>query len=272
MKFTKMHGTGNDFIIIEDLDSKLLLEESEIARKVCHRRFGIGADGLMLVRKASVGEIKMVIINSDGSHANMCGNGIRCFAKYVFERNIVNKSKINIETGDGIKIIDLDISEGKVKEITVNMGKISFDGSLIPLKDKEELINEEINVNGNRYKATSLLMGVPHTVVFNDKDQYKVTEGRDIEKYPLFENGTNVNFVKVVDKNNIQVETWERGAGATFSCGTGCCASVVVSNKLGYTSDDVNVKVPGGIVKVAIENNYVYMSGPAEFICEGTVL
>lgn len=272
MKFTKMHGTGNDFIIIEDMESSLTLEESNLAKKLCHRRFGIGADGLILVKKSNIAQIKMVIINSDGSYANMCGNGIRCFAKYVYERNIIKDEELVVETGDGNKVIRLEIEDNKVKNIIVNMGKISFSGELIPLKNRKELIDEEIFVNGKSFRATSILLGVPHTVIFNDNDDYNVEEGKYIEKHNLFLEGTNVNFIKVINKNNIEVETWERGAGKTFSCGTGCCASAVVCNKLGKTDEEITVKVPGGIVYVKIENNQVFMSGKAQFICEGVVL
>ena len=240
MKFTKMHGTGNDFIFLLDLDNKYIGQEESLAKKLCHRRFGIGADGVVLVRKSDIADIKMVIINSDGSWANMCGNAIRCFGKYVYERNIVSKDLISVETGDGVKKLNLTINNGTVDGVKVYMGEISFDGSLVPLKNKSQLINEEINVNGKKYNASALLVGVPHTVIFVDDENYDVSEGKYIEKFELFEEGTNVNFVKVVDDENIIVRTWERGAGATYSCGTGCSASVVVCNKLNLTKENLN--------------------------------
>lgn len=269
MKFTKMHGTGNDFIFLLDLNNEYVGQEESLAKKLCHRRFGIGADGLVLVRNSNVADIQMVIINSDGSRANMCGNAIRCFGKYVYERNIVTKDLISVETGDGIKKLELTITNGIVKGVKVYMGEISFDGLLVPLKNKSELIDEEINVNGKKYNATSILVGVPHTVIFVDDENFDVSEGKNIEKYELFEQGTNVNFVKVVDYENIIVKTWERGAGATYSCGTGCSASVVVSNKLNLTKKKVNVKVPGGDLRIEIEGNSIYMIGDASFICDG---
>ena len=213
----------------------------------------------------------MVIINSDGSWANMCGNAIRCFGKYVYERNIVSKDLISVETGDGVKKLNLTINNGTVDGVKVYMGEISFDGSLVPLKNKSQLINEEINVNGKKYNASALLVGVPHTVIFVDDENYDVSEGKYIEKFKLFEEGTNVNFVKVVDDENIIVRTWERGAGATYSCGTGCSASVVVCNKLNLTKEKVNVKVPGGELRIEIEGNSIYMIGDANFICDGIV-
>lgn len=271
MNFTKMHGTGNDFIMINDLDLKYLNQESEIAKKICHRRFGVGADGLILVRPSETADTQMVIVNSDGSIANMCGNGIRCFGRYVYDKNIVSSNIFKVETGDGIKVLELSIKDdGTVDNIKVNMGKPSFDGKAIPLDNRDKLIDGSIDVKGKLYNVTTLLMGVPHTVVFDNGDNLEVEEGKDIEKYPLFKEGTNVNFVKIVDNDNIEVRTWERGAGATYSCGTGCCASVVVSNLFKYVDKKVNVKVPGGSLIIEILDDMVYMSGSAEFICEGT--
>lgn len=270
MEFTKMHGTGNDFIFILDLDNKYNGEEGNIAKKLCHRRFGVGADGIVLVRKSDIADIKMKIINSDGSDANMCGNAIRCFGKYVYEKGLIVNERISVETGDGIKELELKVNnEGKVESIKVYMGEISFDGSLVPLKGKEQLIDDNINVNGKDYKASAILLGVPHTVIFVDEENYDVTEGKYIEKYDLFMEGTNVNFVKVINDENILVRTWERGAGATYSCGTGCSASVVISNKLKLTKDKVRVKVPGGELFIEIIDKSVYMIGDSEFICNG---
>ena len=165
--------------------------------------------------------------------------------------------------------IDFTIEKTKVETVKVYMGEISFDGSLIPLKNKDKLIDEDIVVNGKNYRASSILVGVPHTVIFVDDENYDVTEGKYIEKYELFEEGTNVNFVKVIDDENILVKTWERGAGATYSCGTGCSASVVICNKLNLTKDKVNVRVPGGQLRIELEGTSIYMIGDAEFICSG---
>lgn len=271
MKFTKMHGTGNDFIVINDLDLKCLNQESEIAKKMCHRRFGVGADGLILIRPSEVADIKMLIVNSDGSIPNMCGNAIRCFGRYVYDKKIVSKNIFEVETGDGIKVLELSIKDnGDVENIKVNMGKSSFDGKSIPLDNMDKLIDGRIEINNKVYNVTTLLMGVPHTIIFDNTNEFEVEEGKYIEKYPLFKEGTNVNFVKVVDKENIEVRTWERGAGATYSCGTGSCASVIASNLFKYVDKKVNVKVPGGCLIIEIIDDMVYMSGSAEFICEGT--
>lgn len=271
MKFTKMHGTGNDFIVINDLDLKCLNQESEIAKKMCHRRFGVGADGLILIRPSEVADIKMLIVNSDGSIPNMCGNAIRCFGRYVYDKKIVSKNIFEVETGDGIKVLELSIKDnGDVENIKVNMGKSSFDGKYIPLDNMDKLVDGRIEINNKVYNVTTLLMGVPHTIIFDNTNEFEVEEGKYIEKYPLFKEGTNVNFVKVVDKENIEVRTWERGAGATYSCGTGSCASVIVSNLFKYVDKKVNVKVPGGSLIIEVIDDMVYMSGSAEFICEGT--
>lgn len=273
MRFTKMQGLGNDFIFIEDMDNKLLELEIEIAKKVCDRRFGVGADGLVLIRKSEKADAKMLIINNDGSRANMCGNATRCFAKYLYEENIVKKDIIEVETGDGVKAIKLLLNnEDKVKLVEVNMGKASFEGKDIPLKEKENLINEDIIINGKKYTLTSLLMGVPHTVLINNNDEYSIKDGRIIEKYEIFLENTNVNFVKVSNKENIEVQTWERGAGATLACGTGCCASVVALNKLKLIASKVKVKTLGGGLTIEIKDNEVYMTGEAEFICKGELL
>lgn len=267
MEFTKMQGAGNDFIFLLDLDMRYSKLESKIAKRLCDRHFGIGADGLVLVRKSSIADIKMVIINADGSLANMCGNATRCFAKYVYEKGIIKKDTILLETGDGIKEIKLTIKNDKVKEIRVHMGVGSFKGKDIGLDKKQSLINEKININGDIINMTSVLVGVPHTIIIDSP--YDISKGKEIEKHHLFKEGTNVNFIRILDQNNIEVKTWERGAGATLACGTGCSASVLVTNKLGLTSDSVNVFVPGGELKIEIINKNIYMIGQAEFICEG---
>ena len=273
MRFTKMQGLGNDFIFIEDFKEEILQNEIEIAKKVCNRRFGIGADGLIVIRKSEISDAKMIIINSDGSYANMCGNATRCFAKYIYENKLLEKDIIKIETGDGIKEVKLIIDKyNKVELITVNMGKASFKGEDIPLKDKNTLINEELEINNKKFKLTSLLMGVPHTIIIDNKNEYLVEEGEIIEKYDVFTEKTNVNFVKIINDKSIEVRTWERGAGATLACGTGCCASVVALNKLNLINNKVKVITLGGELLIQIINDNVYMTGKAEFICRGEVL
>lgn len=263
MKFTKMHGNGNDFIVIEDLDNKLI-DESSLAKRLCHRNFAIGADGILIVRKSSTANIKMTIINSDGSLANMCGNGIRCFAKYVWEHELVDKTdSINIETDDGIKTAYLKIDNGEVNEVTINMGMPTFTPTYIPVISHEEVFMKNIELENKNYEINSILLGVPHTVIFGKLEDFSVEEGKVIEKYEIFPEGTNVNFCEVVNPNKIRVMTWERGAGATLACGTGSCASVVVANKLGLVGKKVTVEIPGGILYIEVTEKGIYMTGPA---------
>ncbi len=272
MKFTKMQGTGNDFIIIEDMDEKFKNKESELALKLCDRHFGIGADGVLFIRDSDAADIQMVIFNGDGSHADMCGNGLRCFAKYVWEKSLVAEDAvIKIETGDGVKEAVLEIVNNEVESVTVNMGSPSFIPEKIPADSSEEIINIKIHANHKDYNITSMLLGVPHTVIFGKLDSFNIEEGRDIERLELFPKRTNVNFCEVIDKDHIKIKTWERGAGPTLACGTGSCASVIAANMMGLTEDQVNVEVPGGNLVVQITESGVLMTGPAVVIFEGEI-
>ncbi|MBP2031453.1 diaminopimelate epimerase [Clostridium algifaecis] len=263
MKFTKIQGTGNDFIIIDDRENKFIGRESELSKKLCDRHFGIGGDGILLIRKSNIASIQMVIINSDGSYAAMCGNGIRCFAKYVFDEGILSDNPVKIETGDGVKEAFLNLKNGVVESVTIDMGKPSFLPHDIPAEYNKEIVDEKINAGDREYSITTMLMGVPHTVVFGKLKNYDTVEGRNIEKYKIFPEGTNVNFCEVINNEGINIKTWERGAGATLACGTGCCASAVAANKLGFTGKKVSVKVPGGQLFIEIKDTGVFMTGPA---------
>lgn len=271
MNFYKMQGAGNDFVFIEDFDNKIK-DECLLAKKLCDRHFGIGADGLVIVRKSELAHARMVIINADGSRANMCGNAIRCFGKYVYEHKIATGDKFSVETGDGIKEIEIILENEKVKYVRVYMGNPSYNGCDIPLNNLESLIEKEIAVDDKRYKMTTLLLGVPHTIIFESDREYNVIqEGSKIEKLDIFGEGSNVNFVKIVDDTHIRVNTWERGAGATLACGTGCSASVVVAKKLGFVNKDkeIFVKAPGGELIIEVLGQDVYMKGPAEVVFKG---
>ncbi|WAM36827.1 diaminopimelate epimerase [Caldicellulosiruptor acetigenus] len=277
MLFSKMHGLGNDFIVI-DARGKEDIDYNSLAKRMCHRHIGVGADGLLLVLDSKLADIRMRIINSDGSEAEMCGNGIRCFSKYVFERGIVKKDKFKVETLAGIIEPELILNEyGLVEKVKVNMGKPSFKRKDIPMQGDPEsdAINTSIEVDGKEYKITSLLMGVPHTVLFVD-DVEKVdiyTLGPKIERHEVFPRKTNVNFVQVIDKNNIKVRTWERGAGATFACGTGSCASVIASNLNSFTERKVNVHLYFGTLEIEWQDDgTVFMTGPAEEVFVGEYL
>ncbi|WP_238861133.1 MULTISPECIES: diaminopimelate epimerase [unclassified Clostridium] len=271
MNFYKMQGAGNDFVFIEDFDNKIK-DECLLAKKLCDRHFGIGADGLVIVRKSELAHARMVIINADGSRANMCGNAIRCFGKYVYEHKIATGDKFSVETGDGIKEIEIILENEKVKYVRVYMGNPSYNGCDIPLNNLESLIEKEIAVDDKKYKMTTLLLGVPHTIIFESDREYNVIqEGSKIEKLDIFGEGSNVNFVKIVDDTHIRVNTWERGAGATLACGTGCSASVVVAKKLGFVNKDkeIFVKAPGGELIIEVLGQDVYMKGPAEVVFKG---
>lgn len=274
MNFWKLHGVGNDFIAIDGrFDNKYSNDYSDLAKKVCHRRFGVGADGLLVVKTSDISDVEMVYYNSDGSRANMCGNGLRCFCKFVYDNNIVKDTEFSVYTLDGIKKISLNIESEKNYTIRVNMGKPNFNPKNIPVNtNKEVFIKEKLLIDNKEVEVSSILMGVPHTIVFVDElikeDIYKY--GKLIEENEIFPNKTNVNFVKVDDKDNIHVYTWERGCGYTLGCGTGMTASVILANYLGKTNEIVNVKSEGGSVRIEILDD-VYMIGNAVKICEGTL-
>lgn len=272
MKFTKMHGNGNDFIVIEDFERRYLKNQENIAMELCHRNFGIGADGVLFVRNTDEADIEMVIINSDGSYAAMCGNGLRCFVKYVYEKDIVKADLINVKTGDGIKSVEIKGENGITQHIKVNMGKPSFDYKDIPLSENKTLIDYPIIIKNRNYNITTLRMGVPHTVIFGELKDFNIEDGKDIETNEIFKEGTNVNFCEIVNRNHIKVMTWERGAGPTLACGTGNCASAFAAKTLNLVDNKILVEVQGGKLNILIENNHVFMIGNAEFICEGNIL
>ena len=268
-----MHGLGNDFILIDEIDpSKYDL--NKIAIKLCDRHQGIGADGIILILPSETADVKMRIINSDGSEADMCGNGIRCFAKYVYDNRINTAHSFTIETGAGIMIPELIIEDSKVLFVKVNMGAPQLERSAIPMIGAAgNVINESITIEGRDYNITSLLMGVPHTIVFvNHFDESKiVTLGKLIEKHPSFPEGTNVNFVEVINDHEINVKTWERGAGRTLACGTGSCASAVAASLNGLTGKEVTVHLTLGDLLIEWIDNIVYMTGSANHVFEGEV-
>ncbi len=268
--FTKMHGAGNDFIVIEDLNN-MHEDLSNLAKKLCHRNFGIGADGILVVKNSDKAQVQMIIINADGSVASMCGNGLRCFVKYVFDNGIVKGNEVTVETGDGIKTCYINEDDEKAISITVNMGEYTFEPTLIPANTNEPIIQKNIVANNEEYIISTLLLGVPHTIILGKLDSFSVIEGEAIEHHELFPKGTNVNFCEVKSKDEICVKTWERGVGATMACGTGSCASVVVCNKLNLVNSNVKVSVPGGCLEVEVDSNVVYMTGDAQITFKGEI-
>ncbi|WP_126939696.1 diaminopimelate epimerase [Veillonella sp. VA142] len=267
MKITKMHGLGNDFIVFFD-EGTLELDVTDMAQRLCDRHTGIGADGLVIVMSSEMADVRMRIINSDGSEAEMCGNGIRCFAKYAYDRKIITKDIFTVETLAGIMTPEIIAEDGVAKLVKVNMGKPTFTASAIPMAvEAEKVIDYTIDVDGTSYVVSSVLLGVPHTEVFVDdvKTMPLTVLGPKIEKHPLFPKGTNVNFVQVVNENTVKVRTWERGAGATLACGTGSCSSAVMAHEKGLTGRSVDVELYLGTLHIDYdEDGTVYMTGPAE--------
>lgn len=273
VKFTKMEAAGNDFIIFNGFEYNIK-DCKNLAIKVCHRHFGIGADGILICKESQKADIKMLYFNSDGSQGEMCGNGIRCFSKYAYEEGLVDKATFTVETLDGIKTVFLETdSYNKVKAVRVNMGKPVFHTKYIPVSlNKEKAIEERLEIDGREIVFSAVLMGVPHTVIFvEDIGNVDVNRlGAKIEKHRLFPKKTNVNFVKINNRREINIYTWERGAGRTLGCGTGSCASVVIGNLLDRLDRKVHVRTEGGELKVIIGEEYeVFMEGGANRICDG---
>lgn len=274
MNFVKMHGLGNDFVFLEDKEGREK-DYTVLAKEMCDRHTGIGADGLIVTVPSTVADVCMRIINADGSEAEMCGNGIRCFAKYVYEQGIITKKEFTVETLGGIMKPALHVKDGTVVSVTIDMGIPKLERSAIPMEGpKGEVKWEEFTVDGVTYHINSMYLGVPHTMVWVDE----VTQvdlpvlGRKIETHPAFPKKTNVNFVQLVDDHTIRVRTWERGAGATLACGTGSCASAVAAFLNGMTKREVDVELYLGTLHIEYreEDGRVYMTGPAEVSFTGT--
>lgn len=275
MDFVKMHGLGNDFVFIEDKTGQDK-DYTALARAMCNRHTGIGADGLIVIVDSRVADVRMRIINSDGSEAEMCGNGIRCFAKYVYDSGIIEKKQFTVETPAGIMEPEITVgADNKAKLITINMGRPSFNRSEIPMEGADgRVLNEDLCVDGENWKVTSLLMGVPHTVTYvDDVDTVDIEKiGPLFEKHEAFPKHTNINFAQQMDDRTVKVRTWERGAGATLACGTGSCSVAVASFLNGRTGREVDIQLPLGILHIEYreEDGNVYMTGPAAVSFTGT--
>ena len=271
MKFWKMHGLGNDYIVIDNRNEKISdTEAAELAQKLCERRFSVGADGLLLVSNSSLADVKMLIFNADGSEAEMCGNGIRCFAKYCYENNIAKKNELTVETLAGIKRTWLTVEDNTVTSVMVDMGAPTLDRSKIPMLGQGTCINEDLQVNGEQYKVTCLSVGNPHCVIFVDNlDDFPVQiMGPKIENHKFFPKKINAEFVQVLNRNELKVRVWERGCGETLACGTGACAAVAAGNLLRKVGDKVRVHLLGGDLEVEYAER-LFLSGPAEKVFEG---
>jgi len=273
MKFWKMLGLGNDYVVIDNRDSKINDHQaSELAVKLCKRRFSIGADGVLFVSNSNVADVKMRIFNADGSEAEMCGNGIRCFAKYCYENDIVRKSAMIVETLAGKKHTWLTVENGVVQSVMVDMGLPELERRKIPMAGQGKFINEDVQVDGDTYKATCLSVGNPHCVIFVDAvDDFPVElVGSKIENNQIFRKRTNVEFAQVLNENEIKVRVWERGCGETLACGTGACATVVAGNLLEKLGNKVCVHLLGGDLEVEYADRLL-MNGSVEKVFEGTL-
>lgn len=277
LHFTKMTGLGNDYIYINCMDNNLK-NIPELAKKLSDRHFGIGADGLILIDKPDndKSDFKMRVFNSDGSEAEMCGNGIRCAAKFIHDNGLYEDDKIAIQTLAGVKRVKLiEGTPGEYNEAIVDMGEPIFQDNNIPYNIYEAFNKDlDLDVNGEKMRFTVVSMGNPHAITFvEDLDKIDIEKmGSAVENNPIFPNRTNVEFVQIIDKNNIKVRVWERGVGETFACGTGACAAMVASGLNGYTDESVTVGLKGGDLKVEWgKDNHIYMQGPATTVYEGKI-
>lgn len=273
MKFTKMQGLGNDYVYVNCFE-ETVNNPTETAVQVSDRHFGIGADGLILINPSEKADFEMEMYNADGSRGEMCGNGIRCVAKYVYDHGLTDKTHISIETLGGIKYVDLTVEDGKVRLVKVDMGRPVLDAGMIPVTGfGERAVDAPILVDGQEYRMTAVSMGNPHAVVFMDD-----VKGLELEKTgPLFENHmcfpkrVNTEFAHVLDRKTVEMRVWERGSGETLACGTGACAVAVACVLNGLTEETVTVKLLGGDLQIRWdrEKDRVYMTGPAQVVFDG---
>lgn len=276
MNFTKWHGQGNDFVIINGFE-ECIADYSAAAVKVCHRHFGIGADGLVIVLPSDIADFRMRILNSDGSEAEMCGNATRCVARYVYETGMTHKTALTLETLAGIIRPELILSGDTIETVKVDMGEPRLNRAEIPMNGDAEgiVVNVPLEVEGRVFNITGVSMGNPHCVIFVDdlSDLDLATIGPKIETHPLFPRKTNVEFAQIISKQEIKMRVWERGAGITMACGTGASATLVAAVLNGITDRKVTMRLDGGdlFIEWAV-NNHVYMSGPAVEVFRGRYL
>jgi len=273
MKFTKMQGLGNDYVYVNGFEERIE-NPSEMAVKMSNRNFGVGSDGLILINPSEKADFEMEMYNADGSRGEMCGNGIRCVAKYVYDYGLTDKTHISVETLGGIKYLDLTVEDGKVVLVKVDMGSPILTPAQIPvIADGAEAVAVPILVDETEYQMTCVSMGNPHAVVFMDDIEHLEIEkiGPKFEHHERFPNRVNTEFVKVLDRQTASMRVWERGSGETLACGTGACAVAVACILGGYTENKVTVKLLGGdlLIEWDREQNKIYMTGPAEVVFDG---
>ena len=275
MKFTKMHGIGNDYVYVNCFEESVK-NPAEVSKFVSDRHFGIGSDGLILISPSAIADFRMNIYNADGSQAEMCGNGIRCVAKYVYDYGLTDKTEISVETLAGIKYLRLQVENGKVASAEVNMGAPILEPKEIPVAVEESpVVNVPVEVKGKIYHMTCVSMGNPHAIIFmnNVKDLDIAAIGPYFENHTVFPKRTNTEFVEVLDRNTVNMRVWERGSDETLACGTGACATTVACILNDKTENEVTVHLLGGDLKIRWdrEANQVYMTGPATVVFDGEI-
>lgn len=275
MEFTKMQGCGNDYVYVNGFENKID-NPNKLSEIVSDRHFGIGSDGLIVINPSEKADFKMSMYNADGSEGKMCGNGIRCVAKYVYDNKMTDKITITVETLSGIKTLELNVKNDKVETVKVNMGTPILLPKDVPVvSDKDKVVDEPIVIDDKEYRITCVSMGNPHAITFieNTDDLEIETIGPKFENNPIFPDRVNTEFIQVLDRNTVKMRVWERGSGETFACGTGACATVVACVLNGLTDDKVTVKLLGGdlFIEYNREENTVYMTGPAKVSFTGKI-
>lgn len=284
MKFTKMHGCGNDYVYV-DCTKEVIPNISETAIRVSDRHFGIGSDGLILIKASDVADFEMDMYNADGSRGKMCGNGIRCVAKYVYDHGLTDKTTITVNTLSGIKTLKLTVEDGKVSKVRVDMGEPELIPAQVPVKAsvlgladdrREAIVAEPLEIKARSYDITCVSMGNPHCITFIGEDvrDFPLEEvGPVFEKHELFPERVNTEFINVIDKDHLRMRVWERGSGETLACGTGACAVAVASYLNGFTGRSVDIELLGGHLEVVYDEktNHVFMTGPATEVFSGEI-
>ena len=274
VRFTKMHGAGNDYIYL-DATGEMPEDLPELSRRMSDPHFGVGSDGLVAVMTSDIADFRMRMFNSDGSEAEMCGNASRCIAKFVYEKGLTDSETVTLETLAGIKVLHLHVREGVVESVTVDMGAPVLEPASVPVQslDPKLRLAEEETVDGRTYRITGVSMGNPHGVIFVDEidDDLVLRQGPLLEVAPIFPAKANIEFAKVLDRSTIEMRVWERGSGETLACGTGACATAVAAALDGLTGREVDVRLRGGTLHIRWDeaDGHVFMTGPAAFICDG---
>ncbi len=274
MKFTKMQGCGNDYLYFNCMEQSIP-NTAEVAVRLSDRHFGVGGDGIILIKPSKVADFYMEMYNADGSQGKMCGNGIRCVGKYVYDYHLTDKTTITVETLSGVKTLELLVKDGTVEQVTVNMGRPAMEPELVPTTLAHPAQEYPVTVLGKEYRFTAISMGNPHAVIrVEETAHFPVQEvGTPLESHELFPERANIEFVQVLNASEVNMRVWERGSGETWACGTGACATAFACHKNGWTGKEVTVHLLGGDlhIRYAEEEDTVYMTGPAVIVFEGEV-